>query len=419
MWRAPQSPAWCDPGPGTAPEVLNLSERAAIAGAYSLGGAMTSATPTPVYLFGTLRDAALRRIVLGTDVATVPAGLPDTRVASVANGDWPVLEAATGVTAEGEVAPLSAEALMRADYFEGLFGYHRETKSAHVDGEARDVEVYVPDGPQPSTGADWSLAAWQTRHAPLARLVAADAMAMHGVQPPQITARRWPMMRARAQARLNAQSASPTTLRRRTEPGDVEIAAMRVPYAAFFSVEEYDLTHIRFDGTRSARMTRSAFVSADAVTVLPYDPARDHVLLIEQFRAGPLARGDSQCWSLEAIAGRIDPGETPEEAARREAREEARLDIGTLIPLASYYPTPGAKSEYLYSYLALTDLPETAAGLGGLADEHEDIRAHVIAYTTLTDLVASGEINNAPLLLSVMALGARRSDLRLSSGQSR
>ena len=63
-------------------------------------------------------------------------------------------------------------------------------------------------------------------------------------------------------------------------------------------------------------------VSGDAVTVLPYDPKRDLVLVVEQIRAGPFARGDRQSWQIEAIAGRVDPFETPEQAARREAVEE-------------------------------------------------------------------------------------------------
>ena len=80
-------------------------------------------------------------------------------------------------------------------------------------------------------------------------------------------------------------------------------------------------------------VTRAAFVSGDAVTVLPYDPLRDRVLVVEQFRAGPQARGDAQAWQMEAIAGRIDPGETPEAsgaAARRRKRRGWRWT--TLLP---------------------------------------------------------------------------------------
>lgn len=199
-------------------------------------------------------------------------------------------------------------------------------------------------------------------------------------------------------------SDAPTTLRHRAGPQDVQIVAQTVPYQDFFAVQETHLTHRRFDGTTSAVIKRAAFISGDAVTVLPYDPVRKRVLLVEQFRAGPLARRDAQPWSLEAIAGRIDAGETPEDAARREAAEEAGLTLGPLRQIAAYYPSPGAMNEYLYSFVAICDLPDGIAGIHGLASEAEDIRGHLIGLDHLMDLVRTGEINNAPLILTAQWL---------------
>jgi nudix-type nucleoside diphosphatase (YffH/AdpP family) len=159
-------------------------------------------------------------------------------------------------------------------------------------------------------------------------------------------------------------------------------------------------------------LTREVLVMGDAVTVLPYDPVRDRVLLIEQFRMGPFGRGDPLPWQLEAIAGRIDPGETPEDAARREAVEEAGLALGRLEKVAEYYPTPGAVTEYLYSYVALCDLPDGVAGIYGAADEGEDIRGHLLSFDRLVEVMAAGEIGNAPLLLTVLWLQRERARLR-------
>jgi len=190
------------------------------------------------------------------------------------------------------------------------------------------------------------------------------------------------------------------------------VATMRLPYAHFFGLEEYDVAWRRFDGAMSATVTRAAFVSGDAVTVLPYDPVRDRVLLVEQFRAGPLARGDAQAWQLEPIAGRVDPSETPEQAARREAEEEAGLHLTGLEEVARYYPSPGAVSEFLYSYVAVTDLPDGVAGVFGLAEEAEDIRGHLITLNHLLELVTTGEVQNAPLILTALWLQRERPRLR-------
>ena len=152
--------------------------------------------------------------------------------------------------------------------------------------------------------------------------------------------------------------------------------------------------------------------SADAVTVLPYDRRRDRVMLIEQFRIGAHARGDAQPWVLEPIAGRVDPGETPEDCARREAQEEAGLELGRLIPLGGYYPSPGAKSEFLHGFIGLADLPDGAAGLGGAPGEGEDIRAHLIGFDESMALVRSGEVNVGTTLISLLQLASLRDELR-------
>jgi ADP-ribose pyrophosphatase len=244
-------------------------------------------------------------------------------------------------------------------------------------------------------------------------------MALYGQTEATSIAGRRSAMLVRGAARVRAGSPGPASLRRSAEAGDVVVAVRQYPYANFFSVEEYDLSFRRFDGTMSPVVNRATFISGDAVTVLPYDPLRDRVLLIEQFRAGPFARGDSNPWQLEAIAGRIDPGETAEEAARREAVEEAGLQLGALLPVVGYYPTPGAKTEFLYSYVALCDLPDGCAGVFGVEGEAEDIRGHLLSFDRLMELVASGEASNAPLILTALWLQRERGRLRGAKNPSK
>ena len=238
-----------------------------------------------------------------------------------------------------------------------------------------------------------------------------DIAALHGLEPAEAVAARLGPMAVRAASRARVMSA-PTALRFGAGPKDVVVAERRQPYAKFFALEEYDVSWRRFDGGMSDSVTRAAFVSGDAVTVLPYDPRRDLVLVVEQFRAGPLARGDRQCWQIEAVAGRVDPGETPEAAARREAVEEAGLALSDLIEVARYYPSPGAVSEFIYSYVALVDLPDGVAGVFGMAEEAEDIRTHLLTFERLMTLVGSGEIENAPLILTALWLQRERGRLR-------
>jgi nudix-type nucleoside diphosphatase (YffH/AdpP family) len=241
-------------------------------------------------------------------------------------------------------------------------------------------------------------------------LALAVKMRAHGQMSPERVAKRLPSLRVEAASRVRAAAAPARGLRQGS--GEVEAGVPRASHAGFFGLDVYSLRHRRFDGDMSAELQREVFAIGDAVTVLPYDPVQDRVLLIEQFRVGPLGRGDPLPWQLEAIAGRIDPGETPEAAARREAVEEAGLVLGALEKVAEYYPSPGAVAEYLYSYVALCDLPDGVAGVFGAEAEGEDIKGHLLAFDRLVEVMNSGEIGNAPLLLTVLWLQRERARLR-------
>lgn len=188
------------------------------------------------------------------------------------------------------------------------------------------------------------------------------------------------------------------------------------PYAAFFSVEELGLRHLLHQGGWSERLLRAVFVSADAAVVLPWDMHLDRVLLIDQFRAAPAVRGDQRPWLYETIAGRVDAGETPEQAAYREAQEEAGLTLSSLINGPHNYPSPGILAEYLYLYVGLADLPDGIAGISGLESEAEDIRSHLVARAELTRMALGGQIRNGPLLTLALWLELNAARIRREAG---
>lgn len=372
---------------------------------------------TAVFLYGTLCHAPLLAAVLGRPAVTVAGTVAGTVHASATAALW---SAAAGRVDGRLLVGLKPEDHARLAFYAAVL--RQEAVPCRVEQDAGVVEAVLFTAAADTagdTGADtgaggpeWSLAAWERRFGPAAVAAAQDVMAQFGQALPAALARRYGQMLGRGAARVRAAQAGPVTLRRAQAAGDLRIDAVAWPYGDYFSVEEHDLRFRRFDGGFSDRVKRAAFVMGDAVTVLPYDPVRDRVLLIEQFRAAPYVRGDAECWSLEAIAGRIDPGETPQDAARREAVEEAGLALGALERVGGYYPSPGAVTEYLYSYVALVDLPDGAAGVFGVEGEAEDIRGHLVGFDRLMELVASGEVDNAPLLLTALWLQRERARLR-------
>jgi len=323
---------------------------------------------TAIFLHGALCDGALRQAIFGCDVAAEPAVLADHAEYWVEGQAFSLIRPEAGVSVSG-VRLFGVPDGMRArlTYYLAVLGMDLVPGPQALGG-------LVPGLPAGRAGAPWQADLWRARFGPAVRAAAADVMAQVGQVAPQVVGARYGQMLVRGASRVRAAAAAAVTRRFRAGPMDIDVAVLRQPYAHFFAIEESDLAYRRFDGSLSPVVTRAVFVSGDAVTVLPYDPTRDRVLVIEQFRAGPWGRGDAQPWSLEAIAGRIDPGEAPEDCARREAEEEAGLTLGALWAVAQYYPSPGAVSEYLYSYVGLADLPDGIEGVFGVEGEAEDIR---------------------------------------------
>ena len=148
----------------------------------------------------------------------------------------------------------------------------------------------------------------------------------------------------------------------------------------------------------------------EVAAVLPFDPVRNEVILIEQFRVGAWSAGWPQPWLLECVAGIVDPGESAEEMVRREAREEAGCDITALEPIARYFSTPGACSEKVDLFCGRVD----ASGLGGihgLAEEGEDIRATVWTLTDALALLDNGKICNSMTLIAMQWLAHHHANL--------
>ncbi|GIX22758.1 MAG: adenosine diphosphate sugar pyrophosphatase [Gammaproteobacteria bacterium] len=188
-----------------------------------------------------------------------------------------------------------------------------------------------------------------------------------------------------------------------------EILERRTLFQRFFRVEEYRIRHERFDGAEQ-EVVREIFERGDAVVVLPYDPERDRVVMIEQFRPGAV-RWPEGPWLLEFVAGMVGEGESPEAVARREAREEAGLELLELLPVCRYLVSPGGTTERIDLFCGRVDSGR-AGGLHGLDEEHEDIKVHVLARSEALALLESGRAGNASTLIGLQWLALNGERLR-------
>ncbi|MEH2920703.1 ADP-ribose diphosphatase [Samsonia erythrinae] len=191
---------------------------------------------------------------------------------------------------------------------------------------------------------------------------------------------------------------------------DVEIIARETLYEGFFSLERYRFRHRLFNGDMSGEVSREIFERGHAVVLLPYDPVRDEVVLIEQIRIAAYDTSASP-WLFELVAGMIEPGESHEDVARREAQEEAGLRVGRCRPIINYLASPGGTSERLAVMVGEVDT-RTAKGIHGLAEENEDIRVHVVSREQSYQWVEEGVVDNAASVIALQWLALHHEELK-------
>lgn len=194
---------------------------------------------------------------------------------------------------------------------------------------------------------------------------------------------------------------------------DVEILATERVYDGFYKMDRLSLKHKTFAGEWSQPITRELMHRHDAVCVLIWDSQADTIVICEQFRVGSL--DESSPWLYELVAGLIDKDESPEEVGRREAVEEAGVEIGKMKFLYRYQPSPGGSNETVHLYIAQAKLPESG-GVFGLEEENEDIRTHIVARSEAMQWIEDGRIANAASLLALQWLSYHKVELRQEWG---
>jgi ADP-ribose pyrophosphatase len=191
---------------------------------------------------------------------------------------------------------------------------------------------------------------------------------------------------------------------------NAELVRHEVAYQGYFKIGRYFFRHSLHAGGQSAVISREVFERGQAGAVLPYDPARDEVVLIRQFRAGSFVAGRHP-FTWEAVAGIIEANETAEAVVRREAIEEAALHVADTLHIASVMLTPGACSESCEIFLGLVDTTN-AGGIHGLPSENEDILVKVLPFAEAYAMVERNEVDNAVAMLALQWLALHRDEVR-------
>lgn len=181
-------------------------------------------------------------------------------------------------------------------------------------------------------------------------------------------------------------------------------------YDGHFKIDKLVVRHELFEGGQSEALLRERVTRQNSVAVLPYDPVRDEVVLVEQFRVGSLQK-EGDPWLIEAIAGLVEDDESFEEVAYREAIEEANCELEEIKYISSFYPSPGGLAELSHVYIGRTDT-SNVGGVHGEKKEGEDIRVHVVSGDKAIQMLRDGKVDSAIAMIALFYFKDLRDQLK-------
>ena len=170
-------------------------------------------------------------------------------------------------------------------------------------------------------------------------------------------------------------------------------------YSGFFILNKYEFIYQKHDGNWTNKVEREIFSGAHVSTVLPFDPIKNEILLIKQFRAGIISRYDED-YLYEIVAGIIDNNENPEEAAIRECAEETGCVVKKIIPIQSYFPAPGSSESYYHLYLGEVN-SFNGERIMGLENENENILVKAFKVEEIRKMLKEKVIKNGLTLIAL------------------
>jgi len=177
----------------------------------------------------------------------------------------------------------------------------------------------------------------------------------------------------------------------------------------FFKVDRVELKHEQFEEKEWLHVRRYHLNRPDAVAVVLENRDSGKIILVEQFRYASLKQSTRNGWLIEIVAGLMDPGETPEECARRETLEEVGFQINKLEKITSYFPSAGISDERVHLFYGQVDAQCKVAPGGGIAEEKEDLRILEVDFKELLTQIKDGSISDGKTIVGLQWLALQKS----------
>jgi ADP-ribose pyrophosphatase len=102
-----------------------------------------------------------------------------------------------------------------------------------------------------------------------------------------------------------------------------------------------------------------------AVAAIVYDTVKKKFIFVEQYRV------PTEGIMVEVVAGKIDKGEKPEQAMKREIMEETGYKVDVINPIMDFYSSPGTTNEIVSLFYC--EVSEKVNEGGGIGDENVSV----------------------------------------------
>jgi len=189
---------------------------------------------------------------------------------------------------------------------------------------------------------------------------------------------------------------------------DFEVKDRKRILDGFIKVDELQVEYDRFDQQGRNAVKRYNLERPDASAVLLENVSNNSVIIVEQFRFAAASKATHQAWVWEIIAGLVDPGETPIEAAYRETLEESGYRVKHLEHLYTFYASIGISNESVSIFYGQVNDADKIEKGGGLEIEHEDIKIHEVPIPELIDRLRKGEIRDSKTIMAIQWLASKK-----------
>jgi nudix-type nucleoside diphosphatase (YffH/AdpP family) len=176
----------------------------------------------------------------------------------------------------------------------------------------------------------------------------------------------------------------------------------------YFKVDRAVIQFEKFDGNMTQEMVRMNFDRGDSVAAIIFNTTKNTIILIKQFRYPVYTRDNDQAWSVEIVAGMIEPGSSPEESIYREILEETGFQAQQLKPVFNFYSTPGGSNEKIFLFFARVTQEDRIEKGGGLIEEGENIQLFEVSPKTAFKMLDAGEILDAKTIIALQWLKTRQ-----------